>query len=101
MALKSARLPLTALAMPMAFALVYLQVFILPITPVAAWGDQSLFLVEARHLLEGLNPYSDVFEFNTPGTHAIYWGSSNCSASALGFRISCWFCWTSAWQDSP
>jgi hypothetical protein len=61
-------------AVLIAFAFVYLQVFVLPSTPVVAWGNQSLFLLEGRHLLEGLTLYRDVFEFNTPGTPAIYWG---------------------------
>lgn len=57
----------------LAFAFTYLHVFIFPITPVVPWGDQSIFLLEARHLLAGLTLYRDVFEFNTPGTPAVYW----------------------------
>src|SRR5215831_8902221 len=57
----------------LAFAFVYLQVFMLPFTPVAAWGDQSLFLLESRHMLEGLAIYRDFFEFNAPGIDVLYW----------------------------
>lgn len=70
---ESRKLPLTPAFLLIAFAFVYLHVFMFPFTPVAAWGDQSLFLLEARHLLKGLILYRDVFELNTPGTTAVYW----------------------------
>jgi hypothetical protein len=57
----------------LAFLFVYLHVFMLPFTPVAAWGDQSLFLLEARHMLEGRSIYRDFFEFNSPGIDVVYW----------------------------
>jgi hypothetical protein len=65
-------LPMLAVAAA-GFAFVYLQLFMFPFTPVAAWGDQALFLLEARQLLGGLVLYRDVFEFNTPGAPAVYW----------------------------
>jgi hypothetical protein len=64
---------LTPAVLLLAFAFLYLQVFMLPFTPVAAWGDQSLFLLEARHMLEGLSIYRDFFEFNSPGVDVVYW----------------------------
>lgn len=51
---------------------IYLQVFIIPNVPVVAIGDQSIFLLEAKHLLDGMKIYRDFFEFNSPGTAVCY-----------------------------
>jgi len=52
----------------------YLHLFILPHTPVFAWGDQSIFLHDARRMLDGDVIYRDFFEFTFPGTPLLYFG---------------------------
>jgi hypothetical protein len=50
----------------------YLRTFLLPTTPFAATGDQSLFFARAVRILQGQLPYRDFFEIVTPGTDLIY-----------------------------
>lgn len=57
-----------------AFAFLYLQLFIAPITPVLTIGDQSIFLDEATRMLRGEVLYRDFFEFVYPGIDTVYLG---------------------------
>lgn len=50
----------------------YLQLFILPATPIQHAGDQAVFLVGATRMLEGQVIYRDFFRFVLPGTECIY-----------------------------
>jgi len=54
------------------FVFLYLQVFILPRTPLLAYGDQSVYLLNATRMLQGQNIYRDFFEFTLPGTESVY-----------------------------
>ena len=61
-----------AYILPAAFVFLYLQLFILPFTPVFAWGDQAIFLDEATRMLRGEALYRDFFEFVYPGIDTVY-----------------------------
>jgi hypothetical protein len=50
----------------------YLQVFILPATPLAASGDQAIYLHHAARMLEGQMIYRDYDHFTLPGTDVVY-----------------------------
>lgn len=54
------------------FAFLYLQVFILPDTPRAASGDQSIYLHHGTRMFEGQLIYRDYDHFTTPGTDVFY-----------------------------
>jgi hypothetical protein len=51
---------------------VYLQVFVLPATPRAAVGDQSIYLHHAARMLAGEMIYRDYDHFTLPGTDVFY-----------------------------
>jgi hypothetical protein len=69
---KKTRITWPALAAALAFATSFLQVFILPDSPVAPWGDPVLFLENAKRILGGQLPYRDYLQFTTPGTELFY-----------------------------
>ena len=50
----------------------YLQVFVLPATPRAAVGDQSIYLHSAARMYEGQLIYRDYDQFTLPGTDVLY-----------------------------
>jgi hypothetical protein len=50
----------------------YLQLFILPVVPRFSLGDQLIYLVNARRMLEGEVIYRDFFQFTPPGTEFVY-----------------------------
>src|SRR5579863_1197843 len=52
----------------------YLQVFVLPATPRAAIGDQSLYLHNAARMYDGQLIYRDFDYFTLPGTDVLYLG---------------------------
>jgi len=52
----------------------YLQVFILPDTPRAPIGDQSIYLQHGTRMLAGERIYRDYDHFTLPGTDVLYWG---------------------------
>lgn len=49
-----------------------LQVFILPVTPLVATGDQSIYLHSAVRMYEGQLIYRDYDQFTLPGTDVLY-----------------------------
>ncbi len=50
----------------------YLQVFVLPATPRAAIGDQSIYLHSAARMYDGQLIYRDYDQFTLPGTDVLY-----------------------------
>lgn len=52
---------------------VYLQTFVLGDVPVLGTADQSIYLLNARRMLEGQVIYRDFFQFTPPGTETLYW----------------------------
>src|ERR1700690_810185 len=50
----------------------YLEAFILPCTPRAAGGDQSIYLHDAARMFDGQVIYRDFDHFTLPGTSALY-----------------------------
>jgi len=52
----------------------YLEVFILPNTPRAPSGDQSIYLLHGTRMLAGERIYRDYDHFTLPGTDVLYWG---------------------------
>lgn len=61
-----------AVTVSVSFVFLYLDLFILPSTPVFTWGDQSIFLDEATRMLRGQLIYRDFFEFVFPGLDTYY-----------------------------
>jgi hypothetical protein len=55
-----------------ALLFLYLELFILPGVPVAAAGDQSIYLLDATRMLHAEVIYRDFFEFTPPGTALVY-----------------------------
>ena len=53
-------------------AFLYLQVFILPSTPILVSGDQSIYLQHATQMLDGELIYRDYDHFTLPGTDLLY-----------------------------
>jgi len=51
---------------------VYCEVFALPATPRAAWGDAAIYLHNATRMLEGQLIYRDYDHFTLPGTDVLY-----------------------------
>jgi hypothetical protein len=74
----------TALYLLVISASLYLQVFILPRTPILASGDQAIFLADATRMLRGQAIYRDFFQFTPPGTVVLY------SALFRAFGIRAW-----------
>ncbi|HXH47838.1 MAG TPA: hypothetical protein VNM47_00560 [Terriglobia bacterium] len=56
-----------------AFAALYFQLFIFPNVPLLAQGDQSIYLLNARRMLQGQVIYRDFFHFTLPGTESTYY----------------------------
>jgi hypothetical protein len=50
----------------------YLQVFVLPATPRAATGDQSIYLLSGARMYDGQLVYRDYDDFTLPGTDVLY-----------------------------
>src|SRR5260370_25906641 len=59
-------------------AFLYLRTFLLPATPLNAFGDEIHYFLHAVRMLHGELPYRDFFTFVFPGTDLLY---------AEGFRI--------------
>jgi hypothetical protein len=53
-------------------AFLYLEVFVLPVTPPLTTGDQWIYLNNASRLLEGQIIYRDYDYFTLPGTDVLY-----------------------------
>src|SRR5436190_21917779 len=75
--LKPGRVPATWSRLDIAFFLfisvfIFLQLFILPFTPVYVEGDQLLPVSNAMRLLDGEVMYRDFFHFAPPGTELYY-----------------------------
>jgi hypothetical protein len=51
----------------------YLHLFRFPFVPIWHWGDQSIFLDHAEHMLRGEVLYRNLFQFNLPGTEYLYY----------------------------
>ena len=51
----------------------YLHLFRFPFVPIWHWGDQSIFLDHAEHMLRGQVLYRDLFQLNFPGTEYLYY----------------------------
>lgn len=56
------------------FVFLYLNLFVLPCTPIFQGSDQTIYLYNAMRMLEGQLIYRDFFQFTTPGTELIYVG---------------------------
>jgi hypothetical protein len=52
----------------------FLETFVLPLTPRVAGGDQSIYLHDAARMFDGEVIYRDFDHFTFPGTSAIYCG---------------------------
>ena len=50
----------------------YLQLFVFPVTPRVATGDQSIYLHSAERMYEGQLIYRDYDQFTLPGTDLLY-----------------------------
>jgi hypothetical protein len=55
-----------------ATAYLYLNLFVLPHTPILLTGDQTYFWTDAQRMLFGELPYRDFFQFTPPGTDVLY-----------------------------
>jgi hypothetical protein len=55
-----------------ASAALYFQLFVFPNIPLLAQGDQSIYLLNARRMLNGQVIYRDFFHFTLPGTESTY-----------------------------
>jgi Dolichyl-phosphate-mannose-protein mannosyltransferase len=51
----------------------YLNLFVLPGTPVLLSGDQVFFWMNGQRMLHGELPYRDFFQFTPPGADLVYW----------------------------
>ena len=78
-----------AMALWMVFVLVgaglflYLNLFVLPHTPILLTGDQVFWWMNAQRMLSGERLYRDFFQFTPPGTDLFYWALFK----AFGVRI--------------
>ena len=54
------------------FASLYLQLFLLPQTPLALPGDGTIFINNALRMLDGEVIYRDFFQLTTPGTELLF-----------------------------
>jgi hypothetical protein len=54
------------------FVLCGLRLFLVPNTPILAWGDALGYATKGVRILDGEWPYKDFFEFVTPGTDLVY-----------------------------
>ncbi len=57
----------------LAFVFIYLQVFILPATPIYYESDHVNLLNDVKRMLDGEVIYRDFFEFVLPGSHCLYY----------------------------
>ena len=55
----------------LAFVFLYFELFIWPDTPLLAWGDQAIYLLDATRMARGQTIYRDFFAFTTPGTQTV------------------------------
>lgn len=53
----------------------YLNLFLLPGTPILLNGDQVFFWMDGQRILAGELPYRDFFQFTAPGTDLFYWAT--------------------------
>ncbi len=61
------------LFLAVAAVFLYLNLFVLPCTPIAGTDlDQSFYLHNATRMLDGQMIYRDFFQFTTPGTEIVY-----------------------------
>jgi hypothetical protein len=94
-----------ALGVALVFAAVYLylNLFVLPATPILLSGDQTYFWMDAQRMMFGELPYRDFFQFTPPGTDVVYlelfklfgprvW-VTNALVLALGVAL-CWVCFS-------
>lgn len=58
-----------------AFVFLYLRTFLLPATPLVAYGDEVHYFLHAVRMLHGQLPYRDFFTFVLPGTDLLYAGT--------------------------
>jgi len=66
---RSASLPLFLLG---GAGFLYLQLFVLPSTPIYQANDQWMFMQDSRRMLDGEVLYRDIFQFVFPGYEAVY-----------------------------
>jgi hypothetical protein len=82
-------------------AYLYLNLFVLPDTPVLQSGDQVFFWMDAQRMLHGERVYLDFFQYTPPGTDLVFltvfklfgpriW-ALNAVVLALGVAL-CWVC---------
>jgi hypothetical protein len=100
---KSAR----ALVLLGAAVYLYLNLFVLPHTPILLGGDQVFFWLDGQRLLYGQRIYQDFLQFTPPGTDLVYFALfklfgfriwvTNALVLALGVAF-CWMCFSLA-QD--
>jgi len=55
-----------------ALGFLYLRTFLLPATPLAAYGDEIHYFLHAVRMMHGQLPYRDFFTFVLPGTDVLY-----------------------------
>lgn len=82
-------------------AYLYLNLFVLPGTPVLLTGDQVFFWMNGQRMLHGELPYRDFFQFTPPGGDLVYFlffkvlgpriWVVNSVALLLGVLL-CWVC---------
>ncbi|HWQ36303.1 MAG TPA: hypothetical protein VNQ79_25950 [Blastocatellia bacterium] len=68
---RTATLPVFAFLLA-CLAFLYLQLFLLPRTPLALPGDGTIFVNNALRMLDGEVIYRDFFQITTPGTELVY-----------------------------
>jgi hypothetical protein len=99
---------LTTLVAPFAVAAyLYVNLFLLPNTPILLGGDQAYFWADAQRMLFGELPYRDLFQFTPPGTDFLYLGLftgfgpriwvTNALVFVLGMAL-CWICFSLSQQ---
>ncbi len=54
------------------FIFLFLQLFVLPFTPIWLGSGQTIYLLNATRMLSGEVIYRDFFQFTTPGTELVY-----------------------------
>jgi len=71
---RSGRLPsfYLLLSVILAFVFLYLRTFLLPGTPLIAYGDELHYFLHAVRMMHGQAPYRDFFTFVLPGTDVLY-----------------------------
>lgn len=57
------------------FVFLYLRTFVLPGTPLVAYGDETIFFGHGIRILHGQVPFRDYFTFVMPGTDLFYAGA--------------------------